>query len=386
MVWRFFALTFLLGCQFRLAKQELLRVVTWNVGDNAKMKANPDDPKMKDNPEVPGFTNGAIDALLDLDLKDHHQMADIFAVSLQEECWKCNKNDLADIPKAFLKRFDERKIVGYEVVGIQGTLVSDKCDKECKDGNHGTTAVFVIAKKGLVLRHKAFKFVGAHCSDKLDEHKQPKPSEEKGLAAMRLELKDKQSVCVASTHLESRSPQYRRDCLVNFLKDKEANKDFGWDDCTFKFIAGDYNTRTAGAPSEPFVAHLAKKTNNPYTDNLKNHDEMKGAVPFLGGIKTDKLNLLDYINQHQTSVFKESAITFLPTYKMAGDKKTIKEKCGGEILCYKSSHAQSWTDRIIHSEDKTTPKSFRSLKYDAILLMHEQDWSDHIPVFQVFQL
>jgi len=372
-------LTFLLGCQFRLAKQELLRVVTWNVGDNAKMKANPDDPKMKDNPEVPGFTNGAIDALLDLDLKDHRQMADIFAVSLQEECWKCNKNDLADIPKAFLKRFDERKIVGYEVVGIQGTLVSDKCDDECKAGNHGTTVVFVIAKKGLVKSKKFLKHTGPDCSDK-----KPKPSEEKGLAAMRLDLSDKRSVCVASTHLESRSPKYRRDCLVKFLTDEKANKAFGWDDCTFKFIAGDYNTRTAEQPPKTQISPLAEgtqtKTNKAYIDALKGKDEMDGADPFLGDIKTDKLNLLKYVNTHQkTTVFEESAVTFMPTYKLTDAKK----ECKGNRLCYKSSHAQSWTDRIIHSKGKTTPKS---LKYDAIYLMHDRDWSDHLPVFQVFQL
>jgi len=59
MVWRFFALIFLLGCQFRgcqfLAKDPILRVVTWNVGDNAKMQKKPTDP---------GFTDEAIDRLL----------------------------------------------------------------------------------------------------------------------------------------------------------------------------------------------------------------------------------------------------------------------------------------------------------------------------------
>jgi len=364
MVWRFFALIFLLGCQFRgcqfLAKDPILRVVTWNVGDNAKMQKKPTDP---------GFTDEAIDRLLDLDLSDHRQIADIFAVSLQEECWKCNSADLKAeaIPNVFLRRLVARKFGDYEIVGIQGTRDRSDCVESCKTGSHGTTAVFVIAKKGIVSRHKAFKHI-AGCSDKTP------PNEEKGLAAMRLELKTGKSVCVASTHLESRSPDWRRKCFSNFF-DPKAKNDLEWRDCNFKFIAGDFNTRTAGSAPPNQISHLAEETKMPASADLRTKDEMAGKSPFLGDKIKDSLNLLSYINKHQKSVFEESAFTFLPTYKLTDAKKD----CGGKRVCYKSSHPQSWTDRVIHSGGK-------SLKYDAIYLMHERDWSDHLPVFQVFQL
>jgi len=354
MVWRFFALTFLLGChglgchgcngnRGLVAKQEILRVVTWNLADNAKMGG--------------GIRDGAIDALLDLEQSDHSQIADIFAVSLQEQCWKCNLNDMLAIPEAFLRRLVTRGFDGYEIVGIKGTRESSSCVESCKSGSHGTTAVFVIAKKGLVTSHTAFKY-NKGCSNKNP------PNEGKGLAAMRIELKTGRSVCVASTHLESRDPLYRRRCLRNFFRDPKAKNDLGWPECDFKFIAGDFNTRTAGSAPSNQISHLAIGTK---MKALRTKDEMNGTSPF-GGV----LNLLSYINLHQKSVFNESAFTFLPTYKL-----TDAKKCGGKRLCYKSSRPQSWTDRVIHSGGT-------SLKYDAIYFEH--DWSDHLPVFQVFQL
>lgn len=387
MVWRFFALTFLLGCQFRLAKQELLRVVTWNVGDNAKMVAYNKAQKKGDD----GFTDGAIDLLLDLDRSDHSQIADIFAVSLQENCWKCDESDLKAeaIPNLFLKRLVARGFVGYEIEGIQGTRVSSKCEEGCaKSATHGTTAVFVIAKKGIVTSHKAFKHIEG-CSDKTP------PNEEKGVAAMRLELNDKQSVCVASTHLESREPSWRRKCLFNFFQDKKAESDLKWPECDLKVIAGDYNTRTAGKVESTQISYLLErpdKNMKEFIEKLREKDEMAGKNPFVGKEITDKNNLLWYINQHQPqhqkSDFKESAFTFVPTYKLQTYKETDLKKntdCAGKSngICYASTHPQSWTDRIIHSESKTTIKS---LKYGAIYKMHDHDWSDHLPVFQVFQL
>ena len=44
---------------------------------------------------------------------------------------------------------------------------------------------------------------------------------------------------------------------------------------------------------------------------------------------------------------------------------------------HRTNRPQSWTDRIIHSDGV-------SLQYDSILPEH--DWSDHLPVFQMFKL
>ena len=35
------------------------------------------------------------------------QVADIFAVGLQDHCWHCNKDDMLDIPTEFLKRLSD---------------------------------------------------------------------------------------------------------------------------------------------------------------------------------------------------------------------------------------------------------------------------------------
>ena len=47
----------------------------------------------------------------------------------------------------------------FEIVGIEGTRESNSCESECKNGNHGTTALFVIARRGLVVDRTAFHFI-----------------------------------------------------------------------------------------------------------------------------------------------------------------------------------------------------------------------------------
>ena len=59
----------------------------------------------------------------------------------------------------------------YEVIDIVGTLESDECDHLCLMGTHGTTAIFVIAKKGLVINyHKSQRHLG--CSNKIPPNKE----------------------------------------------------------------------------------------------------------------------------------------------------------------------------------------------------------------------
>jgi len=67
------------------------------------------DGKIKDD---------AIQKLLGL---NEDKVADIFAVGLQEHCWRCNKDDMWDIPEEFLKRLSQSD--EFEIVGIRGTRV-----------------------------------------------------------------------------------------------------------------------------------------------------------------------------------------------------------------------------------------------------------------------
>jgi len=319
--------------------KQAVRVITWNVADNSLMDG--------------AFDNSAIDKLLGLG-GSNSKVADIYLVGLQELCYKCNKKDLMNVPKVFQSRL--KSSGNYEVIDITGTLESAECEALCKRGSHGTTALFVLAKKGLVKAHQKGSY-NQGCSDKTP------PNKEKGVAYMRLSLSSGQSVCAATSHLESRSPKFRRQCLKGFFQ--AASKSVDWSSCNFQFISGDFNTRTsASAPK----GQEEKRPSNAKVQQLKLVDEMAGKNAF-GGDSDWKGNMLDFINSVQKNVFKESAFSFLPTYKFT-------DKCKGTKPCYKTSRPMSWTDRILHSGGT-------SIKYDSY---HDLKFSDHRPVIEDFLL
>jgi len=320
-------------------KPVVLRVVTWNVGDNSGMED--------------GFNNEAMDKLLGID--ESAQVADIFAVGVQEQCWQCNQDDMLAIPRKFLQRLGNSG--SFEIIGIEATRESNVCEFGCKIGTHGTTALFVIARRGLVTQHFGFHRNDG-CSDMWPEN------DEKGVAYMRLVMSTGQSVCVATSHLESKRPKTRRKCLKSFFSDAQDN--LKWSSaCDFEFISGDFNARTAASAPAGQSNHLSGKSD---LSSLKSTDEMVGSDPY----GSDKYgNMLDFINSVQVNVFKESPLTFLPTYKVTESAGS----CGGKTPCYKTNRPHSWTDRILHTRGK-------SLKYDSIDL----EFSDHYPVYEEFQL
>jgi len=327
-------------------QSKVLRMVTWNVADNSRM----DD----------GFTDQAIDQLLGIGAeKAGQRVEDIFAVGLQEQCWQCNYDDMMDIGQTFLRRLNLKYPGVFEIIGIEGTRESNWCELGCKAGTHGTTALLVIAKKGVVTSHRSFHRNDG-CSDRIVEN------DEKGVAYMQVTLNTGQSVCLATSHLESRSPKHRRQCLDYFFSDAEKNVNWS-DGCDFHFLSGDFNTRTAAAASPNQDSYLQPQSN---LEGLRARDEMLGSTPF--GQDADwRGNLLDFINSVQNKVFKESPLKFRPTYKLAKDASS----CSGKVPCYRTDRPLSWTDRILHTNGK-------SLNYDSIPLLN----SDHLPVFEEFQL
>jgi len=323
-------------------KPVLLRVVTWNVGDNSGMED--------------GFNNEAMDKLLGIG--ESSQEADIFAVGVQEQCWQCDQDDMLDIPRKFLQRLS--KSDNFEIVGIEATRESNYCEFGCKAGTHGTTALFVIARRGLVTQHFGFHRNDG-CSDMW-----PVENDEKGVAYMRLVMSTGQSVCVATSHLESKAPETRRQCLKSFFSDAQDN--LHWSSaCDFEFISGDFNARTAASAPADQSNHLSGESD---LSSLKSTDEMVGSDPY-GRDKDWGGNMLNFINSVQDNVFKESPLTFLPTYKVTESAGS----CGGKTPCYKTNRPHSWTDRILHTRGE-------SLKYDSIYL----EFSDHYPVYEEFLL
>jgi len=324
----------------------IIRVVSWNVADNKYMDG-----------ELPYkmMPKDAIEKLLGLsnDDNDNDKVADIFAVGLQEQCWSCNFDDMLDIPKEFMKKLSD--VGEFEIVGIKGTRESDSCESGCKKekSDHGTTALFVIARRGLVIHQSSSSFTTG-CSTRNNN--------EKGLAYMKMVLKTGQSVCVATNHLESREPKWRRDCLKGFFAD--AAKTLAA--CDFHFISGDFNTRTA--EKENGKTYPFDESDIP---SLKTADEMVGSQPWSSDEEWAG-NLLTYINDIQETRYRESPFNFLPTYKLETKDRTV---CGDKRPCYRTNRPHSWVDRILHSGGT-------SLEYNSIHL----ELSDHHPVYEVFQL
>jgi len=336
----------------------VLRMITWNVADNTGMGDQ--------------FTDDDIDAVLGLDGKQP-QTAEIYAIGLQEQCWMCNKKNMLKISNAFLGRLKTYGV--YEVKGIEGTRMDDDCEGSCPK-SHGTTAILVIARHGIVKAHKQHHYTQG-CSDK--------GSQEKGVAYMQLTLANGKKACVATSHLESRSSKIRRECLRNFFD--EAEEVTQWTSgCDFHFFSGDLNTRTAAeAPKGQKVYFPPEENFDFYFDYLKKLDELTGSVPWTI-MENLEGNMLKFINDVQSNDFKESTLSFAPTYKLDRKGKSTykldrKEKSCAEIKksknpCYRSDRPLSWTDRIIYTAGAELSQ------YDSIPLTS----SDHHPVYQEFRL
>merc|ERR1739844_635885 len=295
----------------------VLRMITWNVADNTGMGNK--------------FTDDDIDAVLGL-VGKQPQTAEIYAIGLQEQCWMCNKKNMLKISNAFLGRLKAYGV--YEVKGIEGTLMDDDCEGSCPK-SHGTTAILVIARHGIVKAHKQHHYTQG-CSDK--------GSQEKGVAYMQLTLANGKKACVATSHLESRSSKIRRECLRNFFD--EAEKVTQWTSgCDFHF----------------------------FSDYLKDKDELTGNKSFVSD-KDLKGNMLNFINSVQSNYYKESTLSFAPTYKL--DRKGTEKSCAKKNPCYRSDRPLSWTDRIIYTAGAELSH------YDSIQLTS----SDHHPVYQEFRL
>jgi len=421
-------------------KPPTLRMVTWNVNDNADPKMGGTDDKEnkigydeKDIEEVLGITKGGL-------------FVDIYAIGLQENCWRCDPKQREQIAKKFMNVLNKaflryaKASNSYDLFKIEDTKNDAKCLTDpTKD--HGTTALVFISKTSVVEDPKAAdktnlpkRFISGRITDTdAMRPKDPKANcdkckcsvrgnQEKGFAYMKFTLKTGKKVCLATSHLESRDPEWRSKCFKYFLEEAESEgkKDgLKWTECDFHFISGDFNTRTDEAleesdegkkaaaavkaakdksPDEKKKADVLMESaknnwakrprenppynNEPFSDHntvwktnkrLTELDELTGSKAF--GYKPGQ-NLLKFINglKETPKDYKESLVNFAPSYKL--DQKDEKKKCKGKKPCYKSeTHPDSWCDRIIHTGND-------AYEYGSVQL----DTSDHDPVFGEFTL
>jgi len=348
-------------CGSKPCEPQKLRLVTWNINDNSGLEKKGIDVETMDMLFFEGKTKRGED-----------KYADIYAIGFQELCYKCDKKTLDDIPTEFVEQLNKKTKGNYEAFGIKGTREVDDCiANHCKwgkEGNdaHGTTALMVFAKKGVVNHVSKFSFVktsqNVHCSHKNND--------EKGVAYMRLELSTKKSVCVATSHLDSDDAPRRKECLRDFLKDADTKAQ--WSSCDFKFISGDFNTRTA-ADKDMESPALKKDTADEATvKQIKPLDELVGKNAYAkDNTKDAKGNMLDYLNAVQKTVYDETPVLFDPTYK-------IDNKNPANPAKYGKDRPLSWCDRVIHNGGK-------SIEYTSISKMPAKK-SDHFPVFEEFEL
>lgn len=336
----FYLMLFITNVVYTTASK--VRVVTWNVNDNKKMN---------------GFWDSAIDKVLGLKSSN---MADVYAIGLQENCWNCDMNEFSKLSKKFLDRINQFKVFQYEVIGVEGSRESNVCERFCKLFNtHGSTILIVIAKKHLVHSKKGFHWNDG-CSHQFFEN------DEKGVAAMKLKLSDGKSLCFGTLHLDSKSPETRQKCLKLFFEDAIGKSNWPTN-CEYQFLFGDYNTRTGPNNEDASQSGAYFDQQSSTIQSLKPFDEFKGSKPF-GTTTSWNKGLLAYINSLQGKKFKEGSLNFAPTYSIRP-----KGECANNLLCYRGNRAISWTDRIIYTSGKLE-------KYDAIV----SEYGDHFPVYGQF--
>jgi len=356
------------------ADEPILRFVTYNIGDNGGMVTK-GVHGFKDDL---GFQGESVDKLLGIDGAE--PAADIFAIGLQEECWKCNKENLPQIMKFFLDRINSKNKGSFVKVAFRSTRRWKAGDAPCEVGciglpsdktHHGTTLMLVIAKRGVV-DHTAtlkYSFNGPQCSDR-SKRKLP-PNQEKGVTMVRFTLKKSgKSVTVATSHLDSDSPAKRRECLEGYFNTKNADDRAKSD---FEFLSGDLNVRTSAHKSKEDTFKHYSGRGDADVGRLATADELVGSAPWTAAQGLSG-NLLTYINTgiaSQRMTFQEGDWSFMPTYKIAEASKCAEKKAP----CYSEQRAISWTDRILYTGGTCT-------KYTAMYL----EDSDHYPVIAEYRL
>lgn len=136
----------------------------------------------------------------------------MYAVSLQEDCFLCNSNDIPKIAAIFLNALHREGQFQYELVGSSATRLSSTCESiACSSGLHGTTVMFVLARKGMASQLSSFHT--NKCSRAFIRNA------EKGIAAVKFQVKEAggPTVCVGGLHLDSESPAERRSCFKSFM-------------------------------------------------------------------------------------------------------------------------------------------------------------------------
>ena len=349
--WSFCVLTLTIG----LVDGLKIRIVTWNVENNYWA------------PNKEGYTDASIDQVLGLNGNERFPM---YAVGLQENCWKCSQGKLELIGEKFVARLNVKTNVKYKVVGVHGVRQKLACGMLCTLGNgkyHGNTIVMLLAKRSSTVLPKILFRHHKGCSSQSSE-------DAKGITVLKVRIvigNTIKTLCIGSGHLDSQKSSYRRKCLKEFFE--HANSEISWTNtCDAQFLFGDFNTRTGPKDdSKPKDGKPVPKNTN-FT-SLKQKDELTGITPF----GNDNSNLLTYINSVQTKTFKEAPVTFMPTYSLISPKKYCKTPpLQANEYCYRTNRPESWTDRIIFTSGTCT-------KYDAVLT---QNYGDHFPVFADFTM
>jgi len=321
-------------------------VATWNVADNKQMDGKLDNYALK----------------LLLGLNDTTQNADVYAVSLQENCYLCNSGNKEKLANEFLKLLNNPTNLGnqrpYTYIGTSMTRDSSVCETvSCNVGLHGTVLTMVLARQGVIRSSSIIK--NTQCKTGLLGFG---GNEEKGVAGIKVILNTTTSLCFAGLHLDSDSNSVRKSCMKHFFQDKSFINEWT-KGCNHVYLLGDFNTRTQYADQKGITGRLI---GNELYSTLSATDEMHYTVG-----KSDAL--LSYINQLSQFKFQELASIHsqAPTYSLLSTDKCVGKSSG---LCYRADRPPSWCDRILCS-------GCLSHQIERFSVLHElQRYSDHLPV------
>jgi endonuclease/exonuclease/phosphatase family metal-dependent hydrolase len=340
-----------------------IHFVTYNVMNNEKMP----------NGAIPG---DLAERLLFLTGEDGTQH-DIYVVSLQENCYNCNKANLPKVADIFSQRLQSINET-YKFVGLAATRKSQWCESiYCSSLNnqHGTSLIMIFTKGDIVKQFRVKKRNA--CSVAIMFLK----NEEKGLAGLQLHMKDGKILCFIGGHLDPETWENRQKCIKNFfVKGKESNEhgqiieQTNWlQTCDSIFIGGDFNTRTGKKENEHKTAdRVGQYATLELFQSLIERDELSGENPYNGK------SMLKYIREFTGRDFKEPQrpivdnVNFKATYSLISS-----DYCSNSFPCYTAKRPISWTDRII------CDKCGRVLYYSSLLDVN--GFSDHLPVVGIFQ-